>query len=147
MLAATSELLLPPGTRTTPDGETWRRGAAPGSGTGVFFHTLPPGAGGMGTLALVNRAFGGGRGLGVQIRYSQASFPLLWQWRNLLNGEYVMGLEPTNAHGGGRHATREAGTLRVLAPGETEVFRSEITALGDLEEIEAAAGRIAGGIG
>ena len=148
VLAATSELLLPPGTRSTPPDEaTWRHGAEPGTGTGVFFHTLPPGAGGMGTLALVNRAFGGGRGLGVQIRYSQASFPLLWQWRNLLNGEYVMGLEPTNAHGGGRHATREAGTLRILAPGETEVFRSEITALGDLGEIDEAARRVAGGVG
>ncbi len=146
VLAATSELLLPPGTRTTPEGDTWRHGDAPGSGSGVFFHTLPPGPEGMGTLALVNRAFGGGRGIGVQIRYSQASFPLLWQWRNLLNGEYVMGLEPTNSHGGGRHATRQAGTLRILAPGETETFRSEITALGDMGEIDEAAARIAGGV-
>jgi hypothetical protein len=97
----------------------------------------------MGTLALVNRSFDGGRGIGVLIRYSQASFPLVWQWRNLREGEYVMGLEPTNAQGGGRHATREAGTLRVLAPGETETFRTEITALGDQGEIDAAARQIA----
>jgi hypothetical protein len=144
VLAPTSELLLPPGTQTTPSGEgVWRHGAAPGSGSGVFFHTLPPGADGMGTLALVNRAFDGGRGIGVQIRYSQASFPLVWQWRNLRDGEYVMGLEPTNSQGGGRHATRESGTLRILAPGETETFRSEITALGDQGAIDATAQRIA----
>jgi hypothetical protein len=145
VLAAISELLLPPGTRTTPsDEEVWRHGGAPGSGSGVFFHTLPPGPEGMGTLALVNRAFDGGRGIGVQIRYSQASFPLVWQWRNLRDGEYVMGLEPTNVQGGGRHATREHGTLSILAPGEAEIFRTEITALGGQGEIDATARRIAG---
>lgn len=143
VLAATSELLLPPGTRTTPEGTTWRWGAEPGSDGGVCFHTLPPGTDGMGTLALVNRAFDGGRGLGVLIRYSQASFPLVWQWRNFRAGEYVMGLEPTNVHGGGRHATREAGALRILAPGETATFRTEITALGDQSAIDAAAQHIA----
>ena len=144
VLAATSELLLPPGTRTTPEGEAWRWGAEPGSDGGVCFHTLPPGADGMGTLALVNRAFDGDRGIGVQIRYSQDSFPLVWQWRNFRAGEYVMGLEPTNVLGGGRQATREGGALRILAPGEAATFRTEIAALGDQGAIDAAARRIAG---
>lgn len=145
VLAATSELLLPPGTHTTPDNDgRWRTGAEPGSEGGVCFHTLPPGVDGLGTLALVNRAFDGDRGIGVQIRYSQASFPLVWQWRNYREGEYVMGLEPTNVLGGGRKPTREAGALRILAPGESETFRTEITALGDREAIDAAARRIAG---
>jgi hypothetical protein len=148
VLAATSELLLPPGTLSMPDDDgRWRTGAESGSAGGVCFHTLPPRADGMSTLALVNRAFDGGRGIGVQLRYSQGSFPLVWQWRNYREGEYVMGLEPTNVLGGGRKPTREEGALRILAPGETKTFRTENTALGDRVAIDAAARRIEGSAG
>lgn len=145
VLAATSELLLPPGTRTTPDGEGWRRGDAPGSGSAVFTHEVPPGPDGLAEVALINRAFAGGRGIGIAIRYTRASFPLLWQWRNLREGEYVMGLEPSTGRGGGRHAAREAGELRILAPGEAATFRTTITALRDGTAIDEAARRIGSG--
>jgi hypothetical protein len=146
VIDATSELLLPSGTRTTPpDDEEWRRGAEPGAESKVFVHRLPAGPDGMASLAMVNRAFDGGRGIGVAIRYTTGSFPLLWQWRNLMPGEYVMGLEPTNAHTGGRRATREAGDLRILAPGETETFQTEILALRDRDAIAAVEQQISGG--
>jgi len=145
VLAATSELLLPPTTRSTPADETlWRRGAEPGAGTKVIIHEVPADAAGLGRVALVNRAFDNDRGIGVAIAYTRRAFPLLWQWRNLLAGEYVMGLEPTNVLPGGRRATREAGALRILAPGETETFRTEIAALRDRAAIDEAAGRIVG---
>ena len=144
VVAPESELLLPPGTATTPDEPTWRRGAAPGAPTQVFVHRLPADAAGRAHLALVNRAFDGGRGIGVAISFTRDAFPLLWQWRNLQPGEYVMGLEPSNAQVGGRRATREAGTLRVLAPGETATFGSVITALRDGDAIAAVAARLAG---
>ncbi len=146
VLAASSELLLPPGTRSTPDEAMWRHGAAPGAGTQVVIHEVPAGPDGMSTVALVNRSFAGGRGIGVGIRYTRSSFPLLWQWRNLLAGEYVMGLEPANGYEAGRHATREAGRLRVLAPGETETFRTEITALCDGAAINEMERRITDGL-
>ena len=142
VLAATSELILPPGTRSSPDEPTLRRGDPPGTGSRVVIHEVPADSDGLAGAALVNRAFADGRGIGVGIRYTQASFPFLWQWRNLHEGEYVMGLEPGNGLSGGRHATREAGRLRVLAPGETETFRTEITALGDAEAIAAMARRL-----
>lgn len=137
VLAATSELILPPGTRSSSDDPAWRRGDAPGSGTQVVIHEVPADSDGLAGVALVNRAFADGQGIGVGIRYTQASFPFLWQWRNLLEGEYVMGLEPGNGLGAGRHATREAGRLRTLAPGETETFRTEISALRDGAAIDA----------
>ena len=143
VLAATSELLLPPGTRSTPDDVMMRRGDAPGAGTEVVIHEVPAGPDGLASVALVNRSFADGRGLGVAIRYTRGSFPLLWQWRNLCPGEYVMGLEPGNGYEAGRQATREAGRLRVLAPGETETFRTEITALRDNAAIAAMERRIA----
>ena len=145
VLAATSELLLPPGTRSTPDEAAWQHADAPGTGSKVFNHHLPPGTDGLVEVALVNRAFAGGRGLGVGIRYTQDSFPLLWQWRNLREGEYVMGLEPGNGLEAGRHATREAGRLRVLAPGEAATFRTTITALRDGAAIAEMERWLAGG--
>lgn len=148
VVAPESELLLPTGTRTTPTDSTWRHGAAPGaSAPQVFVHELPTDAAGLAHLALVNRDFDWGqgrRGIGVAISYTRRSFPLLWQWRNLQPGEYVMGLEPSNVLTGGRRATREAGALRILAPGESETFRTELTALRDSEAIAEAAARIAG---
>ncbi len=145
VLAATSELLLPPGTRTTPDDPTWQHADAPGTGAKVFNHHLPPGPDGLVEVALVNRAFAEGRGIGVAIRYTQETFPLLWQWRNLFEGEYVMGLEPASNRGVGRHVAREAGELRILAPGESATFRTTITALRDGAAIDEAARRIGGG--
>ena len=147
VLAEESELLLPPGTRSTPDEPEDRGGAAPGAARQFFLHEPPPGPDDTVGLALVNRSFDGGRGIGVAIRYSARSFPLLWQWRHLLPGEYVMGLEPTNVQPGGRHATREAGALRTLAPGESEEFRTEIAALRDRDAIDAARRRIGGAPG
>ena len=143
VLAPESELLLPPNTRTTPDLPECRHGAAPGAPTRVFVHEPPADPDGMANIALVNRAFDGGRGIGVALRYTRQSFPLRWQWRNLQPGEYVMGLEPPNVHVGGRRATREAGALRTLMPGESETFRTAITALRDADAIAAAA-RIVG---
>ncbi len=145
VLAATSELLLPPTTRSIPPDEAlWRHGAEPGAETRVVIHEVPPDAVGMARVALVNRAFDDGRGIGVAIRYTQGSFPLLWQWRNLLAGEYVTGLEPTNVHPGGRRATREAGALRILQPGEAATFRTEIAALRDRTAIDEVEGHIRG---
>ncbi len=146
VLAATSELLLPSGTRSSPDDPTWQRGDAPGVGTQVVIHEVPPGPDGLADVALVNRSFANGQGIGVEIRYTQASFPFLWQWRNLLEGEYVMGLEPGNGLEAGRHATREAGRLRIFAPGEAATFRTEITALRDRAAIDSVARRIGGAV-
>lgn len=144
VLAETSELVLPPATRSSSDDASMRRGDAPGAGTEVVIHEIPAGPDGLASVALVNRAFDDGRGIGVAIRYTQASFPFLWQWRNLRPGEYVMGLEPGNGYESGRQATREAGRLRVLAPGETATFRTEITALRDNAAIAAMERRIVG---
>lgn len=143
LVSPESEVILPAGTSTTPGDDAWQRGGEPGVKSQVYVHTLPKRNDGMARLALVNRPFGGGQGLGVAIDFSRDSFPLLWHWRHLQPGDYVMGLEPSNAEPGGRHATREAGTLRTLAPGESATFRTVITALGNSAAIDAAVARVA----
>lgn len=47
------------------------------------------------------------------------ALPILAHWRSMASGDYVCGLEPTNAYIMGRKAERENGTLPVIQPFET----------------------------
>jgi hypothetical protein len=116
----------------------------PGFREQVYRHQVRPAADGTATLALVNRAFGGGQGFGLVIRYDGRALPSLWQWKMLGEGTYVAGLEPNLAHWHGRAAARASGSLRQLAPGETQRFRVEIGALTDMAAIDAVAREIEG---
>jgi hypothetical protein len=108
----------------------------------VYRHVPRPAADGTATVALVNRAFDGGRGFGIVIRFNRNELPWLWQWKQVGEGAYVVGLEPNNAHYLGRAAARAEGILQVLQPGEVRRFRVEIGALTDTAAIEAVAREI-----
>ena len=84
----------------------------------VFYHDMQAGADGYVTVALVNRGYDGGRGLGVYVRYRQAELPRFTQWKMVGAGEYVTGLEPANCGVEGRAKDRAEGLLQFLAPGE-----------------------------
>jgi hypothetical protein len=101
----------------------------------VYRHIPRAGDDGSVTVALVNRAFDGGRGFGVVIRFNRHELPWFWQWKQLGEGAYVVGLEPNNGHWHGRAAARADGTLQTIAPGEVRRFRVEIGALPDIAAI------------
>ena len=61
-------------------------------------------------------------GLAVSIKQRPEQLPFLWQWKQLLPGSYVTGLEPANCFGKGRADDRERGTLQFLGPGETRTY-------------------------
>jgi hypothetical protein len=66
-------------------------------------------------------------GLGVSIGFDSAALPALAQWKMLGEGEYVLGLEPTNVeHLSGRPSARAAGVLPMLAPGQSVTYELEI---------------------
>lgn len=106
----------------------------------VFHHQAVPGPDGRVTAAVVNRAFGGGRGLALAIRYHHGELPFLWQWRCFLDGAYVMGVEPANSHIQGRGYAREHGLLPELAPGQRRTYRLEVEAADSPEAVERIAG-------
>lgn len=110
----------------------------------VYRHTPRAQADGRAAVALVNRAFDNGRGYGIVIRFDTAELPCYWQWKQLGEGAYVVGLEPNNAHWFGRAAARAAGTLPMLAPGQIRSFTVEIGALVNQAAIEAVAQEIKG---
>lgn len=109
----------------------------PGFAEQVYRHFPSAAADGRVTVALVNRAFDGGRGCGVVIRFNQRELPWLWHWKQMGEGAYVVGLEPNNGHWHGRAAARAEGVLQTIAPGETRRFRVEIGALPDRAAIAA----------
>jgi len=95
----------------------------------VLVHDTRPDAAGWVTARVVNRGFGGGRGLALAIRYRKDELPYLWQWRNFRERAYVMGVEPANAHMSGRAYNREHGTLPILAPDERREYHLEVEAM------------------
>lgn len=99
----------------------------------VLVHDVEPDPTGWVAARVVNRGFEGGRGLALTIRYRKEELPYLWQWRNLRERAYVMGIEPGNAHMRGRAYNREQGTLPILEPGERREYHLEVeAALGGL---------------
>lgn len=112
-------------------------GPQPGFAEQVFYHTPKAGADGRCLAAFVNRRFGGGRGLGLALRWRAAELPNFGEWKMVGQGAYVVGMEPANCHVEGRHAAREDGSLRFLEPGERQQFDLEFSVLPDGAAIDA----------
>ena len=93
----------------------------------VFRHTAPPDASGWVRVA-ISRPDLGHDGVTLRLSYRAAELPLLWQWRMLRSGSYVMGIEPATGLLAGRAASRAAGLLASLAPAESVEFRVDFEA-------------------
>jgi hypothetical protein len=92
----------------------------------VVVHDVKPDSAGRVSARMVNPNFGGGQGLALTITYQKEELPFLWQWRNLRERAYVMGIEPGNADMRGRAYNRERGTLPILQTGERREYTLEV---------------------
>lgn len=108
----------------------------------VHQHKVKAAPDGWATAALVNRAFDGGTGIGLCVRYRPDELPYYWQWRMVGEGTYVMGLEPANCHVMGRGEERRQGRLPMLEAGETRTHHLEISVLSSIAEIEQVAEQV-----
>lgn len=117
--------------------EQWSTFEAPTAGyrEQVFYHEMAADGDGDVRVALLNHTLDGG--LGVYLKYHQATLPYLVQWKQMGYGTYVLGLEPANCHVDGRAAERASGRLLQLQPGETRDYRLEIGVLDGAQEMEA----------
>ena len=102
----------------------WDRMAPPTPGfvEQVFYHDLPADADGMAEIKLVNPKLK----LNLSVRYSKATLPFLMEWKQMGQGEYVLGLEPGNCVPEGQSANAAKGFLKHLAPGETVHNKVEV---------------------
>jgi len=110
----------------------------------VFHHRPRPDAEGWSHTALVNRRLS----LGLYVKHRPHQLPWLWQWKQMGEGTYVMGMEPSNCRGDGRANARDRGELRVLAPGERQQYNLEVGVLhtaDQIADVEARARAARGG--
>mgnify|MGYP001012682767 CR=1 FL=1 len=101
----------------------------------VFYHQAEPDDRGWCQVGIINPALGAG--LGVGISYRAAELDQLVQWKSMLAGTYVCGLEPANCRVGGRWAERAAGRLKVIEPGQTISYALTIEVLDGAEACAA----------
>lgn len=91
----------------------------------VFYHDIP---GGKVKAVLFNEK----RKLGAYVAFDRAQFSHFGEWKMMGEGDYVVGLEPSNAIPEGRDVVRKRGELEFIQPGEKKVYELEI---GVIEEL------------
>lgn len=130
LLNENAELLIDPAS-TTPRDEIAQKGIndirkftgpQPGFREQVFDHLMKAETNGMASVTLLNK----GLGISLQIRFDTSTLPYLVQWKNMGQGDYVLGLEPCNTPGKNRKLLRESKMLPVLGPGESRTHRVEV---------------------
>ncbi len=108
----------------------------------VYYHDIAAAGDDMTAVAVVNRNFNGGEGLGLCLRYNKKELPYFFEWKMTGEGTYAVGIEPANALGEGRAAEREDGRLQFLEPGEKREYNLEIGVLESAAAIDAFEGEL-----
>ena len=134
ILVAPTEKLIP----RDPDAEKGRtiynqsQKPTPDYPEQVFYHNLKADSNGETCVALINRKIE----LGVAIHFNKKQLFNFTQWKQMGEGEYVMGMEPCNCYVGGRTDTRNAEVMEYLEPGEIRNFDLTVELLSGIEEID-----------
>lgn len=109
--------------RVTPQGEVaaaglkqWDKMQLPTAGFAeeVFYHDIPADADGMVAISLNNPD----EKIRLTIACNKAELPYFAEWKQMGQGEYVLGLEPANCVPENQNTNRQKGILRTIAPGQ-----------------------------
>jgi hypothetical protein len=84
----------------------------------VFYHRLNTAENGETTVALVNHELG----IAAALHFQKSQLGNFIQWKQMGEGEYVLGMEPANCLVAGRAEERKNGTLQYIGPGEKRDF-------------------------
>jgi hypothetical protein len=98
----------------------------------VFYHDMEPNDKGFVTACLYNKNLGE-NGLGAYVRFNKKQLPLMCEWKQVGEGEYVVGLEPSTAYPEGRAQARKDSQIIFLKPGEKKEIEIEV---GVVEQID-----------
>jgi len=113
------------------DLDTWHKFNSPQKGVDeqCYYHKLKTDENGWAKYSLYNP----GLKKGIAVEYDAKTLDYFIQWKMCGEGDYVLGLEPGNAKGGGRKQNRENGTLKFLEPMEEAKYHL-VVSLGDERE-------------
>ena len=109
-----------------------------------YYHDLKAEPDGTTYVAIVNRAYSNGQGIGVALKFNLNQYDQFTEWKMCAQGTYVIGLEPANCRVTGRDRDRAEGRLKTLEPGQAQDYAIEIAVLDGQAEIEACVARIRG---
>ena len=104
----------------------------PGYAEQVFYHDLKTDVEGNTCVALVNRRLE----LAVAFHFSKKQFFNFTQWKQMGEGEYVLGLEPCNCYVGGRTDSRNIDVLQYIEPGESRDFDLKVEIVSGISELQ-----------
>ncbi|MEZ5905013.1 MAG: aldose 1-epimerase family protein [Geminicoccaceae bacterium] len=113
----------------------------------VYEHALRRRPDGMVPVLLANPGFGGlpgSRGIGLAMRYDGRSLPAFYQWQNLHEGDYVIGIEPATCHAGSREDWKKRNEMIWLEHGDSREYHLELEAVVGTAAIEAMVDEIDG---
>ncbi len=110
----------------------------------VWEHWLLADEAGKVPVALVNDGFNGGAGLGLLVETNKAEFPCQFEWQNLQEGQYALGIEPATNHVLGKPFAKGRDELIWLEHGEERRYTTRFEILSGRAALDAAESRIAG---
>jgi hypothetical protein len=108
----------------------------------VWQHEMMADANGRVPVAIVNERFDGGRGLGFLVESGKAEFPAQFEWQNLQEGQYAVGIEPSTNHVMGKPFAEERSELIWLAHGDEKHYTTRFAVLDGGDEIATCERRI-----
>lgn len=103
----------------------------------VYLHELEPDREGDCNALIINKNFKNNHGLGVYLKFKKSSLPYLNEWVMMGKGDYVVGIEPTNAPVRGREIERKKNYLKFIEPGQVIKNRIEVGVLESNNEIDS----------
>ena len=106
----------------------------------VFYHRLKADETGETSVALVNRKLE----IAAALHFNKKQLGNFIQWKQMGEGEYVLGMEPANCLVAGRAEDRKNKTLEYIGPGETRNFDIVVEIVNGASEIEMLVRKIEG---
>ena len=79
---------------------------------------------------------------GVEVTWNAETMPCFFEWQNLREGQYALGLEPSTNHVTGEAAARKDGSLTWLENGDSREYDATIRILTSTDEVTAATAAI-----
>lgn len=98
----------------------------------VFYHNLKSDGQGNTCVALINEKLE----FGVAVHFNKNQLFNFTQWKQMGEGEYVLGLEPCNCYVGGRLDPLNKGILDVMKPGAVRQFDSMVEIIDGIVNIK-----------
>ena len=122
--------------------KNWNKIESPEDGAEeeVFFHKNPPNTK-VAEAAIINSTLG----LGVKLRYSADTLPILVQWKSMRSHDYVIGVEPSNSFIMGRNEERKNGTLKKIGGFEKIHYKLELMVIDGESEIQEVRNQLGNG--